>query len=250
MTPNKPNGKVYYLAQGFFSAMLLFACAGTAMAASGVVSFNAFQYQISNQTIAEKGEYILTDTGAEIPASISYTDETGGITNYIPVRQFAELFDMDITWENESFDVDVGSDLGTFLLPIQGGYANYEDTICELEMPITPQNGEMLISVEDYVSNENYEEMLEVDVSDGRYISVIVTNTGDHPLRFGVGIVHNIADMGTTEMVCQVPAGETVVRTIELLADELGNIRPYFSVGYPEGSSRIVHADIKAVQFD
>ena len=51
------------------------------------------------ETVVEPGGTYTAPDGHEVPAVISYTDESGNLTNYISLRQAAELFGANIFWD-------------------------------------------------------------------------------------------------------------------------------------------------------
>lgn len=48
--------------------------------------------------------------GQEIPGVITYTDEAGGMTNYLSIRKIAELFDATISWDSSNDCIVIGSE--------------------------------------------------------------------------------------------------------------------------------------------
>lgn len=103
---------------GFFVAVMLFACAGTALAATGTVSFNTKGLQVGYATIAKAGEWLKTESGAEVPSVILYTDEQGGGTHYIPVRELAELLELPLNAGDDYISLGVCEDLEVYTMPV------------------------------------------------------------------------------------------------------------------------------------
>ncbi|MCQ4864674.1 stalk domain-containing protein [Pseudoflavonifractor phocaeensis] len=99
----------------FLAGMLTAAVIGGlgvgALAASGAVTFNASALQLNGQQISAKGENYTLDNGQQVPASITYTDETGGGTTYLPVRRIAELLGIEIGWDSATGSVTVAGDV-------------------------------------------------------------------------------------------------------------------------------------------
>ncbi len=234
---------------GVMSALLVVSLAGTALAASGAVSFNTAGFWINHTRVSEKGESLQTKAGASIPSVILYTDEQGGKTHYVSVRQLAEELGLSVRWDGSSVWLDVGDDLGTALLETTGS-ALFHDKFEEVA-PIVPTGGKTLLSAE-HRSWDRFEKQLALDVSDGRYVSITVTNHGDTPLRMGLGLLLDADAAAITLMGedTQIPASQTVTRTVKLLSDgsEPDDL-PYFTIGYAEGVSRYIQADIQVVQF-
>lgn len=234
---------------GALSASVLFACVGGALAASGAISFNTADFSINNHTILKKGENIQTEAGASIPSSILYTDELGGGTYYIPVRELAETFHMPLEWDvDRGVSLRVSDDLGLYLLSTGSSGYTVNNTLQAIE-PITPTDGTVILSTE-HDSTENFETELDLKPGKGRYVSITVTNHRDDvPVQFGVGLVER--DSLPSVNLTQVPAGETITRTIKIIPPEDETMyAPYISVGNPGEVCRRNWVTITAVQFD
>lgn len=98
----------------FVAGMLTMAIVGSvgasALAASGQVSFNLSPIQFNGKTISAAGEDYALDNGQKVPASITYTDEQGGGTTYLPARRIAELMDVDIGYDAAAGSVTINGD--------------------------------------------------------------------------------------------------------------------------------------------
>lgn len=110
----------------FLAGMLTAAVIGGlgvgALAASGAVTFNASNLMFNGQQISAKGEGYTLDNGCQAPASITYTDEKGGGTTYLPVRRISELLDVETGWDGATGSVTVGKAADTTAVP-----ADYSD---------------------------------------------------------------------------------------------------------------------------
>lgn len=84
---------------GVLCATLVFSLALSALAISGNVSFNLSTIKFNGQVISEAGEGYTLSNGCVAPASITYTDEKGGGTTYLPVRRIGELAGVTIDWD-------------------------------------------------------------------------------------------------------------------------------------------------------
>lgn len=84
---------------GVLCATLVFSLAISALAISGNVSFNLSAIKFDGQVISEAGEGYTLPNGCVAPASITYTDEKGGGTTYLPVRRIGELAGVTIDWD-------------------------------------------------------------------------------------------------------------------------------------------------------
>lgn len=89
------------------AATLLMSLSLTAMAASGAVEFNAVSVFFNEKQISEANEFFALENGVKVPSVITYTDETGGATTYLPVRRIAELMGVTIGWDIDSGAIDI-----------------------------------------------------------------------------------------------------------------------------------------------
>ncbi|MEA4814844.1 MAG: stalk domain-containing protein [Oscillospiraceae bacterium] len=79
-----------------------------AMASSGKVAFNQVNVDMLGKSVISKGDEQTTASGAKVPSSITYTDENGGATTYLPARTICDLFDADIDWYARTGTVELG----------------------------------------------------------------------------------------------------------------------------------------------
>lgn len=52
--------------------------------------------RLNSEEVFAQGEELRTDAGQAIPSSITYTDETGGDTTYVPLSYLSRLLDTGI----------------------------------------------------------------------------------------------------------------------------------------------------------
>lgn len=93
---------------GAFATVMVCGVMITASATFGAVEFNKVNLTKNGETIFEKENNLKLLSGQEVPSSISYVDETGGGTTYLPVRSIAELFGVSIDWDAETGTVILG----------------------------------------------------------------------------------------------------------------------------------------------
>lgn len=93
---------------GFFAALALTACLGTALAASGQVSFNFANVSMDGAQKITAGQDITAANGQKVPGSILYTDAAGGKTNYLPIRTISELLGVEIGYDSASKTILLG----------------------------------------------------------------------------------------------------------------------------------------------
>lgn len=95
---------------GFLCAVLVFSLAISALALTGNVSFNKSAIKFNGKIISAAGEGYALANGCEAPASITYTDELGGGTTYLPARRVSELLNVDIGWDAAAGAVTIGAE--------------------------------------------------------------------------------------------------------------------------------------------
>ena len=93
---------------GVFATIMVCGVMVTASATFGAVEFNKVNLTKNGEAVFEKENSLKLPSGQEIPSSISYIDETGGGTTYLPVRSIAELFEVSIDWDSETGTVILG----------------------------------------------------------------------------------------------------------------------------------------------
>ena len=208
--------KITSFLSGVVSCTLVLGLATTALAATGNMSFGRVNVRLNSEEVFAQGEELRTDAGQAIPSSITYTDETGGDTTYVPLKA-----------------------VGSVAAPFQ-----------EVE-PIPTDDMDRGISYAiaptDYTSQEGYENAVPMSVGNGEYCSVTVTNHNSYPLLFTLGRAYN---QGSDEIYTHIPAGQTVTRTVKFEKDPNALTSPKLlvAVGYYEAIEDM-HISIKAVQF-
>ncbi|MPM09832.1 hypothetical protein SDC9_56155 [bioreactor metagenome] len=93
---------------GVFTTALICSLTVTALAASGQVSFNLSAIKFNGQQISAKGENYTLSSGTNVPASITYTDENGGGTTYLPAKRISELVGVEIGYDAATGSVTIG----------------------------------------------------------------------------------------------------------------------------------------------
>ncbi len=96
-----------YLA-GLLTGLLSVVVITTALAATDLVSFNLSPIAFNGEVISAAGEWYTLSNGCVAPASITYTDEQGGGTTYLPARRVSELMGVDIGWDPVTGAVTIG----------------------------------------------------------------------------------------------------------------------------------------------
>lgn len=80
-----------------------------ASASTNQIAFNQVGIRTFGEQRVMAGDPYIAPNGQEVPSSITYTDGTGGKTNYLSVRQICELLDATVAWNAGENSVDIAS---------------------------------------------------------------------------------------------------------------------------------------------
>lgn len=133
--------RIASFAGGFFAALALSLCLTTALAASGKVSYNFANVCLDGGTVIVAGADIAAANGQMIPGSILYTDETGGKTNYLPLRKFSELLKVEVNYDSASKTIYLGKMPAPQPAPADG--ENVIDLRTPKTVPENPRRGDV-----------------------------------------------------------------------------------------------------------
>lgn len=103
------NKKFGHFFVGMLVMLMLTTLIAPASAASGKVDFNQVGIRVLRQQKVLPGDTYNAPNGQQVPSTITYTDVTGGKTNYVSIRHLSELIDADISWNETENSVDVGA---------------------------------------------------------------------------------------------------------------------------------------------
>lgn len=92
---------------GMLTMALITALTGTVLAASSTISYGQAGISLFGEVKIQAGDPYTAPNGQQVPSVITYTDEAGGKTNYLSVRQLSELLDADIAWNSATGNVDI-----------------------------------------------------------------------------------------------------------------------------------------------
>lgn len=101
--------RIASFAGGFLAALALSTCLTTALAAAGKISCNFVNVSMDGALKITAGQDITAVNGQRVPGSILYTDETGGKTNYLPIRTISELLRVEIGYDSATRTVLLGT---------------------------------------------------------------------------------------------------------------------------------------------
>lgn len=94
---------------GVLTTVMVLGLSATAFAAAGgQINFSMVNVVLNGQQISAAGEGYDPGNGTIAPSSLSYVDETGGSTTYLPVRRLSELLGIPITWDGTTSSVVIG----------------------------------------------------------------------------------------------------------------------------------------------
>lgn len=244
----KNHSKLGLFLSGMLASALLLSCAATAFAAAaGSVSFNAVNVSINRKKAIQAGEPLTDDAGCSVPSSILYTNEQGGGTTYLPVAALSRMLELPVTWDGGANTVGLGT-YGPNEISISFEQdPPYEEPIptchpgaqagifTEIE-PVDPREHHYLGTFLDMSFSTplmGFGDTFYPSPRSERYISVMVTNRSDFPLRLSLSAKENFRS--TDFPFSTVPAGETVTRTFAI-----GEYDGYF---YEQGLSMSLRYD-------
>ena len=100
--------KITSFLSGVVSCTLVLGLATTACRHRNM-SFGRVNVRLNSEEVFAQGEELRTDAGQAIPSSITYTDETGGDTTYVPLSYLSRLLDTPVGWDQASKTVSWGT---------------------------------------------------------------------------------------------------------------------------------------------
>ncbi len=257
-------------AAGCLCSALLLSCTAGTLAASGTIHVNSVGLKANGKTLFSKDQELTNDAGRPIPSSILYEDEAGGGTTYLPLAYVARLLDTPVGWDQSSGTVLLGYSAQGGQGTVQGSLVDVsaeEDASSSLDKmattavgsevapfteiaPRMPQGDEhsiTAISPTKYQCVDGYEKVCTVNRDNGRYVSVTVKNNNDFPLLFRLGRSYN---QGQQAVPTQIPAGQTVTRTVEIGESDLLISNPGLLVFVgSNGRWDEIDIEVEAVQF-
>ncbi len=255
-------------AAGCLCAVLLLSCTAGTLAASGAMRLNSVGLKANGKVLFSKDQPLTDDAGRAIPSSIVYEDESGG-TTYLPLAYVARLLDTPVGWDGKSGTVLLGYSAqdgqGKTQVTWVEGTAGEEASSSLEKMAttavgsqvapfteITPRmpqgnEGRTAISHTKYQCVDGYENVCTVNRDNGKYVSVTVKNNNDFPLLFRLGRSYN---QGQKAVPTQIPAGQTVTRTVEVGESDLLISNPGLLVFVgSNGRWDEIDIEVEAVQF-
>lgn len=246
---------------GAVMTLLLCMSVATASAASGNTAFNQIQVNLNGETIVSIGENLTLSSGAKVPSSILYTDANGGGTTYLPLRKLSEATDTSLLWYGKEKLVSLQSNCLMELskLPLNCCGADGVGVLFNKSMqevlPIISGAAPNLLLPMHHQAQTAFETELPVDEEEGNFINVTVTNHGEYPVEFQLGVANETENQGKTYSASIIPANSTVTRTMQLLEGAKENAKNlYVFIGYQEtpfqeSNACAVDVTVEAAQF-
>lgn len=201
------------LCVGFSLALL---CVN-AEAISARIAYNTSNYSIFNGIPQiQSGESYVAANGQEVPFSILYTDEAGGISNFLSVSQIAELLDADVKWDSRTNTVD----FGTATTPAPDTENTPFTELVWSERIERSENAWSHLKEAHFQSESAFSQTFQCRPDLGEYVLVQVTNQGEKPVSLAVSRVKTIGQRQDfpTDVV---RPGETLCRVFSV--DKSGN---------------------------
>lgn len=233
--------KITTFAAGMMTMAVLITVVIPASASGNQVAYNQVGIRTFGTQRIAAGEHYTAPNGQQVPSSITYTDATGGKTNYLSVRQIAELLDATIGWNAETNSVDIAA-------PGVGGNVEIavgKDTE-EPDIVRKPEYGKIIGGVEEIdpstvplINNTAYRSRscardlrmqfslsefpgftVDLDPTAGPYMVFTVTNNGDREIYSSVrrDVTVSYGKHQDFTDVAVLP-GETLVRLFRVVDD-------------------------------
>lgn len=237
-------------AAGMLAMAIMVALVEPVSAAGGGIAYNQVGIRVMREQQVKAGETYTAPNGQQVPSTITYTDAAGGKTNYLSVRQLAELIDADISWSSESNSVDIGVFTSPGQVSVTGGVES-SDKKPDPTPPNTPEYGLTIGNLKE-IDPKTVPDVVAADpkvypggvmhaynthvqyssggfptitasprFGNGEYLVYTVTNNGTIPKEVKVSRKISVT-LGRWENfpVLYVQPGETLVRVFRVLKDE------------------------------
>ncbi len=244
----KNNGffrRLSTFAAGMLAMAMLVTLAEPVSAAGEKFACNQVGVRVMRKQQVKAGETWTAPNGQQVPSTITYTDATGGRTNYIAASRLSELLDADISWDEETGSVDVGvapSAPGEVTVTVE---TRSSDDPPRTTPPNAPEYGKVIGNLEE-IDPETVKDMIAETPSsyyiretrmqspDGSfpaitahpagsgetYLVYTVTNHGETPKDVTAARPVTIANRRESFPTLHVQPGETLTRVFRVLKDE------------------------------
>lgn len=230
-----------HLIAGMLAMAILVTLVVPVSAASNQITYNQAGIRLFGEQQVVAGETYTAPNGQQVPSCITYTDATGGKTNYLSVRQISELLDATVSWNATANSVDIAAPTSSGDVTVGLGEATKEEDVLTPEYgkiigaleEIDPSTVESIINNPEYRTRNTARDMkIQFSLSDfpgftldclqyaGPYVVFSVTNNGPRTVYSEVRRFVTIS-YGKHEDFTRVaiPEGETLVRVFRILDD-------------------------------
>jgi len=199
------------------SAILIVALGITAMAAGGLLEIGNTKLLLAGNDLAPES-YITAENGAQVPAVVKYVDETGGVTNYLPLRKISEVLGLTVGFDG---------DTNTAILnpPVQEKDAKSISV---------PSGAYYAARSESLTSAGELTKKLPLDPANGRYVAITIRNDSNSPVSYTIN----------GDKTMRVPGKELAKRVFEL--NSLTELSIYMRSEFADG----VNVSLSAAQFN
>ena len=241
---NHPLNRPVSLAAGMMALTMLVSASVPASAAGSRVAYNQVGIRTFGVQRAAAGESWTADNGQKVPASITYTDDAGGKTYYLPLGEIGALLDAETAWNAQAGSVEIAPVDNS--LTLDNVIVGKTTSLPEPDLVLTPEYGKRVGGVEEIdpaeapfikdVTHRTRTYCREVRMQGsltqfpsicadlypqgGRYMVFSVTNNGKTEVYSRVSRDVTIAS-GSNESFTEtaVPPGKTLVRVFRLAED-------------------------------
>lgn len=266
----KHLGKSAVFALGMLAAFTVSALAAPVSAAGGQLLYDRIGVSLFGEERYAAGDAFTGENGQALPASITYVDAAGGMTNYLPLRLIAELLNVRIEWDGEHNAVALEAPATGGVEVSQGDaftetpaaapvYGTVLGAFEEIDPTTVERDTETLVPTTyisgTHIQSERYgmpEYRKAFDSAKGDCILFTVTNNGALPqtvrvMRSTSPFSGNSRESFTS---VQLEAGQTLCRAFRIAeaADPM-QCELIFSVGAPNGGSYETDVTVSLEQF-
>ena len=164
---------------GFSLALLC----GNAGAISERIAYNVSNFSVfGGVPLIQSGGSYEAENGEDVPASILYTDEAGGISNFLSVSRIAELLDADVKWDSRTNTVDFGTATTPGPSTVNPPFSElvWRDGVSRAEDAFEH------LKAASFRSESAFDQTFLCRPELGAYVLVQVTNQGERPVSFKV----------------------------------------------------------------
>lgn len=241
---NRSAGRLVPLTAGMAALVMLVSASVPASAARSQTAYNQVGIRTFGVQRVAAGENWTAANGQKVPASITYTDATGGKTYYLPLGELGALLDAETAWNAQAGSVEIAPVDNS--LTLDNVIVGKTSSLPEPDLVLTPEYGKRVGGVEEidpakapFIKDDTHRTRTycrdvrmqgsltqfpsicaDLYPQGGRYMVFSVTNNGDTEVYSRVCrdvTISNGSNESFTETA--VPPGKTLVRVFRLAED-------------------------------